>query len=181
MATATEPARPDRYELVNGEMVEIPPMSLYAEEVANLLNEAFIRHLAANDVGRSRIELGFVLPLTEDAARTRKPDVAFVSYQRWPKNRPLPIDGVGIDVVPDLVVEVVSPTDKAEEVLDKAREYLRGGVPRVWHVYPKNRELHERVGDAIRVYQDAADVTLPDLLPGFRFRLADLLPQPATG
>jgi Uma2 family endonuclease len=171
---------PDRFEVVNGEIVEVPPVSLYADEVSNRLKEAMDRYLAAHDVGRARIEVMFRIPLPEDQTRNRRPDVAFFSYERWARNRPLPLTGHAIDVVPELAVEVVSPTDYAEDVQSKAREYIRGGVRVVWQIFPKTRQLLSFEGpQSARVYTANDEVDGGPILPGFRFRLADLLPEVA--
>ena len=84
---------PERYEIVNGEIQELPPMSFYATEVANRLKWAIDRFLQKEDGGRCRIELLFKIPLPEDRSRNRQPDLVFVSYARWPKNRPIPFTG----------------------------------------------------------------------------------------
>ena len=81
-------------------------------------------------------------PLPEDPTRSRKPDLAFASFDVWPEDRPLPYRGNPVDVVPELMVEVVGPSDKAEDVFDKVFEYLRAGARLVWVVYPRVRQLH---------------------------------------
>src|SRR5579872_2111201 len=160
---------PDRYEVVNGEIVELPPMSDYAGEVANRLNRAMIVYLLTNDIGESGIGILFRMPLPEDQSRNRKPDLAFVSYERWPRSKPFPFTGNARDVVPDIAVEVVSPNDDADELIAKAREYLRGGVRLVWIVYPLAQEIHAYLPEArnIRVYFPADELDAGDILPGF--------------
>ena len=172
------PARlPDRFEVVNGEVVEVPPMSFYATEVANLLDKAIVRYLLDNDIGRSRIDLLYRIPLPEDKTRNRNPDVAFISYDRWPRDYPISLTGNALDVVPDLAVEVISPTDPAEDVQEKAREYIRGGVRVAWQIYPRLRELHAYDGSqTIRILTAADVLDGAPVLPGFKVKLADLFP-----
>jgi hypothetical protein len=88
------------------------------------------------------------------------------------------------DVVPDLAVEVISPHDRAEEVLDKVLEYFRADVRLVWVVYPKQRLIFVfEAPDRVRAISqdDALDGGL--VLPGFRLPLANLFdpvpPPPA--
>ena len=71
-------------------------------------------------------EVLFRLPLEEDAGRNRRPDVAYVSFDRWPADRPMPGRDNAWDVVPDLAVEVISPTDLAQETLQKVQRVLPG-------------------------------------------------------
>jgi Uma2 family endonuclease len=169
---------PDRYEIVNGEIVELPPMSNYAGMVANRLKRAVDRYLLANDVGECSVELLFRIPLPEDRSRNRKPDVSFISYERWPKSRPYPFTGNAFDVVPDIAVEVVSPGDSADELIAKAREYLRGGVRLVWIVYPLTQEIHSYLPGVrdLRVYFASDELEAGDILPGFRTSVGALFP-----
>src|SRR5712691_5184788 len=76
------------YEIVNGERVELPPMSIYAVRIAFHLARKLGDFGELHDLGEAVHEGLFHLPLPE--ARNRRPDAAFVSYQRWPKGRPMP-------------------------------------------------------------------------------------------
>jgi Uma2 family endonuclease len=179
VAMPVEPARlPDHYEIVNGEVVEIAPMSDYARLVANRLNRELIRYLDTNEIGESCVERLFRIPLPEDRTRNRQPDMAFVSYIRWPRDQPYPYTGNARDVVPDIAAEVVSPGDTADELIAKAREYLRGGVRLVWIVYPLAQEIHAYWPGAntIRVYAAADELDAGDVLPGFHTAVAALFP-----
>lgn len=154
-------------------------MSFYANEVANELNDRFITYLRSNPLGRSRVEQVFEIPLPDDDTRIMRPDLAYVSYERWPKDRPIPLEGLGFDVVPEWVIEVVSPSDKAEDVVDKTREYFRGGVSVVWQIYPMNRVVYVFDGvSAIRVFDASQELPTP-FLPGFSVKLAEILPAVA--
>jgi Uma2 family endonuclease len=128
------------FEIVNGQRVELPPMSAYAARVASRLHGHLVLYANANPIGEPAMEVIFRLPLNGDPSR--RPDVAFVSFERWPPNRPMPGRGNAWDVVPDLAVEVVSPTDRAEEVMEKVVEYFQAGVRLVWIVYPRQRFVY---------------------------------------
>ena len=71
----------------------------------------------------------------------RRPDLAFVSYERWARNRPVPRTPAW-DVIPDLVIEVISPSNSASGVLIKVGEYFRHGVREVWVVYPLEEQVY---------------------------------------
>lgn len=182
---ATEPttiptvmALPDLFEVVEGEIVELPAMSYYSVRVANQVCRALYRYLDGNDIGTAGVELLYRFPLPQDDTRCRRPDVSFVSYDRWPQTRPLPARGNALDVVPDLVAEVVSPSDSAEELSRKVHAYLSAGVQLVWAVYPISREvLAYRPGIRdIRVFTAAEELEAEDVLPGFRTSVAGLFP-----
>ena len=73
------------------------------------------------------------------------------------------------EVVPDLAVEVVGPTDVAEDLLGKVKEYFQAGVRLVWVVYPIQRCIHVYgAWNRIRVVTEADDLDGGAVLPGFR-------------
>ena len=181
-----EAARPEFYEVIHGDIVETPPMSDYANGVSLRLTRAVDRHLVGHAVGEGFHEHLFQIPQPGDRTRNRRPDWAYVSYVRWPQDRPWPAQGHGMPVVPEIVAEVISPGDGAEDVLAKVREYLRGGVQLVWVVYPLVREVHAYVLESrtVKVYFAADELEAGDILPGFRTPVAGLFPpieQPPAG
>ena len=76
---------------------------------------------------------------------------------------------------PDLVVEIISPSDRADRVLDKVHDWLRAGVQLLWYVDPETGNTTVYQGD--RVTFVAAEEVLDggEVLPGFQVRLADVL------
>jgi Uma2 family endonuclease len=82
-----------------------------------------------------------------------------------------------LTLVPDLVAEVISPRDIAEEVESKVREYLRAGVPVIWLVYPEARTVHViRPGGRATLLDDAGTLTGEEILPGFETPVSKLFP-----
>ena len=169
---------PDRYEVVNGEIVEKPPMSWLACEVANLIRDELTLYGRSSGRGRTRNDMLFGLPTRRDPGRKREPDVAFVTFDRWPADQPLPPTGDVTGVVPNLCVEVASPSNDADALVGKAREYLRAGVELVWLVYPRAREAHAYTpgGAANRVFTAADTLDGGAVLPGFSVPMAALFP-----
>ncbi|HEX8204273.1 MAG TPA: Uma2 family endonuclease, partial [Isosphaeraceae bacterium] len=108
----------------------------------------------------------------------RRPDVAFVSDERWPRRRAVPEEEAAWNVIPDLAVEVVSPTDRDEAGLAKVREYFQAGVRLVWKVYPRERVVHVYESfTTIRVRTRADDLDGGEVVPGFRLPLATLFEE----
>lgn len=178
-ATLTEPAAlPEEplYEVVNGVRVELPPMSAKSTWLASLLQVLLGGYVLSHRLGKSVTEMIFILD--RDKNLRRRPDVAFVSCDRWPFDRDPPAEG-DWDVVPDLAVEVVSPNDVFEHVERKVGEYFDHGVREVWVVSPPERRVHVYTAhDAVRIVTAPADLETP-LLPGWRLSLAELFPVPA--
>jgi Uma2 family endonuclease len=97
----------------------------------------------------------------------RKPDVAFVTRERVKPSRGLYYG------VPDLAVEIISPSQSYSEVREKVSEYLTHGARQVWFVLPQNREIEVHLsGGIIRTYHPGDTVPGGDLLPGFSLDVA---------
>ena len=76
--------------------------------------------------------------LERDPDTVREPDVAFTSAEKIPLGAE--IDGYA-EVVPDLVVEIVSPRDTRPWARDRAQMWLDYGAPLVWIIHPKTRTV----------------------------------------
>lgn len=166
------------YEIVDGQRVEPPPISQYAVRVAFVLARKIGNFAESQNLGEGVHEVLFRLPLDRD--RNRRPDAAFVSYERWPQGRPMPLAGNAWDVAPDLAVEVISPTDLVEELMDKVAEYFQAGVRLVWVVSPRLRliQVYESLTQ-LRILTAADELDGGAVLPGFRTPVAALFPEAA--
>lgn len=102
------------YEIVNGQRLELLPMSAYGTWLASRLDQQIGPYSERELLGTSVTEMLFVLDKARDLRR--RPNVAFVSTERWSRNREFPLTG-DWEVVPDLAVEVVSPNDLANDLL----------------------------------------------------------------
>jgi Uma2 family endonuclease len=167
--TAEQYARlPDRgvpTELVRGRVVTMnvpaPRHGQICGKVARLLGnyaeEHDLGHVVINDSGI----------ITERGPDTvRGGDVAFYSYARVPRG---PIPAGYLDVVPELVFEVRSPTDRWSRVLGKASEYLDAGVIVVCALDQVSETVQVyRVDELPRTLHGDDELRLPDILGEFR-------------
>ena len=153
-----------RGELIGGVLYETMPTGLEHGKIAatlTILLGIFIMPrklgtLATSDVG---------VWLERDPDTVREPDIAYFSAARLPPG--VRITGYA-EVVPDLVVEIVSPSGGRREVSDKAQMWLSYGVDLVWVVQPESRTVDVYDADRAVVTLDQHD-TLDglDVLPGF--------------
>jgi Uma2 family endonuclease len=179
MATASIPSAAivdgeTLYEVVSGEIREIPPMGVYETWIASVLIQNLV---GERQWGRAVIETLFDFSKTIGAKR--RPDLAFVSFDRWPRDRRVPRTEAW-DVVPNLAVEVVSPTNTADDVLAKLHEYFQAGVERVWVVYPSQREIYVYSSPTHpKVLSEVDELGDEALLPGFRLPLRMLFDDTA--
>lgn len=159
---AALPADGRFYELVEGRIVEVSPVeprhSFISARIARLL-DAFVDD---SGVGRVSVEqAGYVLSVNPPVVRA--PDVAFIRAERLSRRI-----GAYIDGAPDLVVEVMSPTDSAVELSEKIDAYFAAGTRLLWVVYPRQRRIV--VYDAplqSHILTEADTLDGGDVLPGF--------------
>ena len=161
------------YEVVDGKFVEPTPMGLYEGMVAAVLHDAIIVHFSAS--GRTGwVVVEMLFRLFTQPKRARRPDLAYVSYDRWPRDRPFS-NTAAWEVVPDLAVEVVSPGNTAIEIFVKLDEYFRAGVRRVWVIYPQQGFVQDYEAlDRVKVLNAEGILDGGKVLPGFKIKLSDL-------
>lgn len=160
----------DRFELVDGELLE-KQMGAKAEHVvANVIIELGLY---------ARQQGGYIFAsnaqyriFEDDPERVRKPDASYVAPGRFPGDE-VP-EGL-LEIPPDLAVEVVSPTDMYYEVETKVHKYLTAGTRQVWVINPETQDVRV-FQPGRRPQQLAADdeLTGGDVLPGFMVRVGDL-------
>lgn len=125
-----------RFELLDGELRPMPPTG--AEHGARTMTlSAFVAaFVIQNNLGVCfGAETGF--RLSENPVTVLAPDFAFVRAARLPDVLPKGF----LPVVPDLVLEVRSPGDRAAEVADKIGRWLEAGTLFVWELNPRTKKL----------------------------------------
>ncbi|MBX6316528.1 MAG: Uma2 family endonuclease [Isosphaeraceae bacterium] len=177
LAPPTEPE--GLYEVIGAQVVEKPPMGAYEAEIASLLQEILGVFVRANRLGRVVTETLFDLRPHVD--RQRRPDVAFVSAERWPFGRRAPRMPAWA-IVPDLAIEIVSPSNTATEVLGKLEEYFQAGSRLVWVIYPDQEKIYVYESPtALRVLPADAELDGGAVLPGFRLAVRALFEETEPG
>ena len=160
-----------RGELIRGVLCETMPSGIeHGRIVVNLATElrTFIKPrklglLAASDAG---------VRLERSPDTVRELDIAYFSPERIPLD--VKVTGYA-DVVPDLVVEVASPSNSHWELNDKALMWLHYGVRLVWVVYPDTRNVAVYRADHRTLAlsdEDALDGL--DVLPGFSCAVSEV-------
>jgi Uma2 family endonuclease len=159
------------YEVVDGEIVE-KFVGVHEAEIATLLIEFLAPFARLHRLGRVFGETIFRIDQSKNLQR--RPDVAFVSHARWPAQRRAPKVAVW-DMVPDLAIEVVSPSNTADHVQEKIHEYFQAGVSRVWVVYPGQQEVYVyATATQVQIVPLGQDLDGGELVPGFRLPLTAL-------
>ncbi len=162
------------FELIEGEIVPImSPKSFGSDYIARLFQRALDRY----GNGDVFIETTFILPDTPDAQwvkGSRQPDVLYIAPGRLETYRKEHMDWRirPLMLVPDLAIEVVSPTDRLSKVWRKTALYLDDGVQLVWVVNPMRETVTIFMPDEAPVTFGKADTLNGGaLLPGFSLAL----------
>ena len=122
-------------ELIDGRIVHMHPTgSEHGMIEFNLGSELRRLFGSTSSAGSPGGEVGIYIRRSPD--RVRGADIAFVSGRRL---QSLP-KGF-LTVAPDLVVEIMSPEDRWQDVREKLADYFSIGVERVWIVEPQNRKV----------------------------------------
>ena len=110
--------------------------------------------------------------LSRDPDTVREPDVAYFSAEKLPLD--ITVSGY-YEVVPDLVAEIVSPSDDPRQVHDKAQMWQNNGVPLVWEIDPDTRTVRvHRIGHPIVTLTEEDSLDGGDVLPGFSCPVVDI-------
>jgi Uma2 family endonuclease len=174
LVTAEELERyPDdghRYELVEGRLVRMSPVTFEHGRIVMRLGSLLGRYLEQHPVGVVGADVGFKLASNPDTVRG--PDIAFLRHDRVP---PRGARGF-VPGPPDLVIEVVSPDDRPEEIRAKTEEYLARGVLLVLVVDPDDQTVTmARPGAAPYVLHLPDEVVdLDNVITGFSCRLREI-------
>ena len=159
----------DRMELVNGVVVELPMPTLAHGTVCFQFAVELGVYLKTNDIGRGADNDSFVKTKPDSV---RGADVLYYSYERLPRG---PVPHGLLDVAPDLVVEVRSPSDRLSKMTEKAMEYLAAGVRAVILLDPERSAATVfREEELPQTFHNGDTLTVPEILPGFEVKLAKL-------
>jgi Uma2 family endonuclease len=157
-------------ELVAGELVMMSPAGFDHGRFASRIVTALENYVSRHGLGIvTTAEAGF--QLARDPDTVRAPDVAFVRADR------VPLGGVKgyFQGAPDLAVEVVSPSDRPDEVAAKVQDWLQAGCSMVWVVEPGTRTISVHRRDrGVAGCTIADSLTGGDVLPGFSMPVASV-------
>lgn len=158
------------FELINGVIYEMPsPSPLHGLIISQILYlfKAYLVHQAIGyafgDNNDFELAPGVVL----------KPDVAYISKTRLPK---IPHR---LSVAPEIAVEIVSPSNTEEQLLEKTLAFISFGTQLVWIVYPETKVVwvYRPAGDGslnLRKFTGEDRLDVGDILPGFSIAVRDI-------
>ena len=158
------------WELVRGELRERMPAGWEHGQCTENLSFALGVHVRSHGLGRLlAAETGILIARNPDTIRAA--DVAFLAREKVPSRAP---EG-WVTVAPDLVAEVVSPSERPGEIQEKVEDWLAAGVRLAWVVYPERREVHvHRRGREMRILEEEGILDGEEVVPGFSIPVREL-------
>lgn len=155
-----------RYELVNGELVNMGNSGMEHGWIASILNGAMFGFVRPRKLG---VICDSSTAFSMKNGNKRSPDLSFIAKEQLQGVKRLPRGY--FQGSPDLAVEILSPTNTVEEIHDKIVEYFENGTRLVWVIHPDEQYVlvyHNprpdgflRMGDRLNGEDVIPEFTLP--------------------
>ncbi len=170
-----DPIDGSRQELDRGVVITMPPAKGIHGIVCSKVGRLIGNYSDTRGLGQAASNnTGVVVKRAPDIVRG--PDVAFWSFERQPT-----IPEGYFEVAPELVVEVVSPSNTQSKIWRKNKEYFFHGTRRVWVVYPEDRMVAVFTSPSdSKLLEETDTLEGGDALPGFRCQVADFFPAESS-
>ena len=169
-----------RYDVLDGIRHFMPSPTERHQDIVMNLAEQFRRFQRAFPVGKTSLAPRDVL-VTRKPLRVRQPDVMFISSERLARNGASDAPG-GYDPAPELIVEIISPSDTPAVLAAKIADYCRVNVRECWIVRPQTgttgtvevmRLFVDGATETAAVY-GAGETVRSEAFPGLSVAVADI-------
>ncbi|MEQ8957258.1 MAG: Uma2 family endonuclease [Coleofasciculus sp. C2-GNP5-27] len=156
-------------ELVDGKILAMGPCDYTSDEIGTEFARQLGNWVRPRRLGRvTGSSAGFILPNTD----LRAPDVSFVRAERLKRSK-----RDFVELVPDLMVEVKSKSDRIPPLAKKIQLFLTLGTQVGILVDPDKLTLTVyRLATQPLVLRDGDILTVPELLPDWELAVSDLWP-----
>lgn len=166
-----------RYDIIDGELIYMTPSPTPKHQrIALQISLRLAPFVEKNDLGELLIA-PLDIRITLDPLRTRQPDLLFIR-----KDRANIIGEQLIEGGPDLVIEILSPSNTRTVIESKLRDYLQVDVKECWLVSPEASTIEVLISSASGWQRaglyGAGDVVSSAILPGLTLKVDELWPRP---
>jgi Uma2 family endonuclease len=161
-----------RYELSEGELIVTPSANFFHNDIRDGFNARLRAFLDTHPFGKVISEMDTML----GTDTVRRPDVAFIRKGRL---EGIDLEQIPLPIAPDVVIEIVSKKDRADDLNLKVSQYLQARVQAVWLFYPTTRLAYRYVpgrrDPEVRSAKAGDGLEEPELLSGFSLGLSEIL------
>jgi Uma2 family endonuclease len=153
------------------ELIIVPPTGMESGEKNSELIYQFVKW--ARKDKRGKVFDSSTLFTFPNGAK-RSPDVSWILNERIEKLSPAERKGFA-RIVPDFVLELLSPTDSLAETKAKMKEYIENGVRLGWLVDPQKKQVHiYRASGEIEILDDPGFIYGEDVLPNLKLKINEI-------
>ena len=161
-----------RTEIVDGELVMSPTTATRHQEICTYLGAEILLFVRQHSLGLFLSSPMHVILATH---LHYEPDLCFITNQRRHIVKEKFIDGP-----PDLIIEVISESNRTHDTVVKFRNYAQHGVTEYWLVDPRDNEIStwrlEGDGYVLLGRARPADRVVTDVLSGLELDPGSVLP-----
>jgi Uma2 family endonuclease len=159
----------EEYELIRGELIPVSPTGRRHGRIAIKTSVRLSLFVEKEQAGEVYVETGFILRRNPDVLLG--PDVSFVRAERL---QDADEDGF-LPLVPDLAVEIISPSERRAKGERKIAEYRAAGVPLLLILRPRQRTITVyEPGKPPRILHEGDTLDGGSVLPGFALPVREI-------
>lgn len=165
-----------RYEIVNGELIDMGNPGALHGNIAIILSSALFAVVNAQKLG-ALFDSSTAFKMSN--GNKRSPDISFFAKERLQGMTELPTGF--LEGAPDLVIEILSPGNTVEEIEEKVTEYFDNGARLVWVISPTQHYVlvYRCAQEPDRLLKSVDAFDGEEVIPGFMLPVADLF-QPLS-
>jgi len=153
-----------RTELIDGEIVEVSSATALHNKIQAAMLYLIMHWLQSKRSGSVQANTEFAV-----GNDRFQPDLAVFTGDRLNQWDLLMLP---VGVLPEIAVEIISPSESAIHVDYKCRMYLKHGVKEVWLVFLDEPHIYIHTADSVRRLEQTDTLTTP-LLPGWSLAVGD--------
>lgn len=154
-----------RFEFVNGKIIEKSGMEQEEFFIAQFLMRLFVKTMAYANGDELIVESDSHI----DNKRKRIADIGYFTKRQIKEARK------GKRFAPALAIEILSPNEKLEEIVDKIQDYFDAKVQLVWYIFPKQEQIYAYTSPTdLKVYKGKNICSAAPVLTDFPFKINDL-------
>ncbi|OCQ89118.1 hypothetical protein AMR42_18175 [Limnothrix sp. PR1529] len=160
-----------RHEWVNGQLIDMGNSGAKHGYLAIILSAALFTVVAAQKLG-ALFDSSTAFKMKN--GNKRSPDISFFAKERLQGLDDLPIGF--LEGAPDLVVEILSPTNTIEEIDEKLIEYFENGARLIWVINPRQNHVlvYRSATEPDRLLKLTDQLDGEEIIPGFSLSVSQL-------